>query len=85
MSLKLRSIAVAALSAVAISTSALADSFAPTVVIEFPIQFNVGPAQSDALPVNAGEVGLAADPRAETDIQSVIPDVQFPDVRRVNR
>ena len=49
------------------------------------VELHVRPAQADALAVDAGEVGLAADPAAVAAVERVIPDVQFPGGRRVDR
>ena len=61
-----------------------ANPFAPRVIIERPVQMDVTPAKPDSFAVDAGKVGFAADPGSETAIQRVIPDVQLPDVGRVD-
>ena len=58
---------------------AFLDPLAPAVEIEpAVVELDVDPAQSHALAVDAGEIGLAADPRAEAAIERVIPDVELP-------
>ena len=50
-----------------------ADAFAPVVVSQSAVEFDVRAAKPDAFAVYAGEVGLAADARAETAVECVIP------------
>lgn len=65
--------------AVADIKPAFLDPLAPAVEIEPAIiQLDVDPAQSHALAVDAGEIGLAADPRAEAAVERVIPVVELP-------
>ena len=52
---------------------------------ELAVQVDVAAAQADALAVDAGEIGLAADPAAVAAVERVIPHVQFPHGRRVHR
>ena len=61
-----------------------ADAFAPVVVSQSAVEFDVRAAKADAFAVYAGEVGLAADARAETAVECVIPNVQFPNRRRID-
>ena len=69
--------------AVADVIASRANSFAPFVVGEFAIDFDIAAAQPDALAIDTGEVGLAADAGAIADVESVIPDVELPDHRSV--
>ena len=46
--------------------------------------FDINPAEADFVAVDAGEIRLAADLRPEAAIQRVIPDVEFPDARRID-
>src|SRR6185503_8305104 len=55
----------------------------PGAVVELPLDLAVGAALADTVVADAGEVGLAADPGAETDVQRVVPDVQLPGCGRV--
>ena len=48
------------------------------------IELDVAAAQSDAVAVDAREVGLAADAGAEARVERVVPDVQLPRRRRVD-
>ena len=65
---------------------AFLDALAPAVEIEPAVfELDVDSPQADALAVNTGKIGLAADPRAKAAIQGVIPDVQLPRSRRVHR
>src|SRR5271157_2152791 len=65
---------------------AFLDALAPAVEIEpAVVELDVDSPQADALAVNAGEIGLAADPRAKAAVQGVIPDVEQPGNRRVHR
>ena len=65
--------------------AALLDPLDPAVEVELAVvELDVDPAQADALAVDAGEVGLAADPAAVAAVERVIPDVQLPDGRRVD-
>src|SRR5262249_59163466 len=61
----------------------IAHALGPPVVVEF-IEFDVAAAESDAFPVDAREIGLAADARAEAGVERVVPDVQLPRRWRVN-
>ncbi len=71
--------------AVADIRPALLDPLAPAVEIELAVgQLDVDPAQADALAVDAGEVGLAADPGPIAAIERVIPDVELPGGGRVD-
>ncbi len=66
--------------------AAVAQPVDPAVVVERLVlgQLDVGAAQADALAVDAGKVGLAADPGGVAAVERVIPDVQLPDGRRVD-
>src|SRR4029450_13713922 len=64
--------------------AAAPDAFAPVRVIEFSIELYVRASDADFLAIDAWEIGLAADSRAESHVERVIPDVQLPDVRRVD-
>src|SRR5205807_7860642 len=55
----------------------------PRVVVEPPRHLNIRAAHADAVGVDAGEVRLAADARAEAAVERVIPDVQLPRGGRV--
>src|SRR5208337_1037728 len=61
-------------------------ALAPAVEIEpAVVELDVDAPQADALAVNAGKIGLAADPRAKAAVQGVIPDVELPGNWRVHR
>ena len=70
--------------AVADVVAAESNAFAPGVILELAIELHVAATEADLLAVDAGEVGLAADARAESGVERVIPDVQLPGVRRVD-
>ena len=70
--------------AIAHVIAAGANALAPVFVTPFLRQLDVGAAQADALAVDAREIRLAADACAEADVERVIPDVQFPRVRRID-
>src|SRR5262245_2751178 len=70
--------------AVADVVAAAPDAFAPVRVIEFSIELYVRAPDADFLAIDAREIGLATDSRAEAHVERVIPDVQLPDVRRVD-
>ena len=61
----------------------VADTLDPPLVGQ-PVELDVTPSQPDLVVINAGEVRLAAYPRTEAHVQCVIPDVEFPDRRRVD-
>src|SRR5260370_30015124 len=71
--------------AVADVTASLLDSLDPVVEIELAARVDIAAAQADALAVDAGEIRLAADPAAVAAIQRVVPDVELPIGRRVDR
>ncbi len=48
-------------------------------------ELHVAAAQADALAVDAGEIGLAADAAGVAAVERVIPDVQLPDDGRIDR
>ena len=61
------------------------DAFDVAVKVEgVVVEFDVEPAQSDAFPIDAGEVGFATDSGAKTTVEGVVPDVEFPVDRRVD-
>ncbi len=71
--------------AVADIRPALLDPLAPLVEVELAVvELDVDPAQADALAVDAGEVGLAADLGPVAAVERVIPDVELPRGRRVD-
>src|SRR5437899_11708813 len=57
---------------------ALLNPIDPCVEVEFAVGVYVTASEPAALAVDAGEVGLAADPGAVSAIERVIPDVQLP-------
>jgi len=57
--------------------------FAPLVIIEFAVELHIRSTEPNFLSIYAWEVRLAADARAEANIESLIPHIQFPNVRRV--
>ena len=64
---------------------ALLDPLAPAVEVELAVgELDVDPAQADALAVDAGEVGLAADLGPVAAVERVVPDVELPGGRRVD-
>ena len=63
--------------------AALAQSRDPVVVVELRLP-DIAAAQPDALAIDARKIGLAADARSIADVQRVIPDIQFPGIRRVD-
>ena len=44
------------------------------------IKFHIHTAQTHFITIDTGEVGLTTDPRAESAVERVIPDVDFPRV-----
>src|SRR5437763_875016 len=60
-----------------------ADTFAPFIVVELAIYLHVRAAQSNFLAVNTWEVSFAADPGAKTNVERVIPDIKFPNIRSI--
>ena len=64
---------------------ALLDPFAPLVEVELAVgELDVNPAQADALAVDAGKVGLAAELGPVAAVERVIPDVELPGSGRVD-
>src|SRR5262249_14858588 len=62
------------------------DPLAPAVEVELAVvELDVDPAQAHALTVNAREVRLAADPGPVAAVERVVPDVELPGGRRVDR
>ena len=61
----------------------------PLVVVQRLVatafEFDIGTAQPDALAVDAGEIGLAADAALIAAVERVVPDVQLPEDRRIDR
>ena len=49
------------------------------------IELDVDSAQSDAVPVDAREIGLATDAALVAAVERVIPAVELPDARRIDR
>ena len=66
--------------AVADVVFSFADPFAPLVVVELAWEFDVRSAEADLFAVDAGEIGFAADAGFEAAVESMVPDVEFPDV-----
>src|SRR3954451_18299489 len=64
--------------------AAVLDTFTPSVVVEFAIELHIRASQANLLAVDAGEICFAADSGAEADIKCVIPDIEFPNVRRIS-
>ena len=64
--------------------AALLDSFRPVIEIELAVEVDVAAAHADAVIVYAREICLTADPATVAAIQGVVPDVQFPDRRRIH-
>src|SRR5262245_9038889 len=62
-----------------------ANAFAPGVVREAPGKMDIGAASAHSTIRDAGKIGLAADARAESAVQRVVPDVQLEDEGRVSR
>ena len=60
--------------------AARADGVQPGAVAERPRDFGVDAALPHAAVGDAGEIGLAGDPRAEPDVQRLVPDVELPKV-----
>ena len=48
--------------------AAQSNAFAPSIIIEFAVEFYVGPPEPHPFAVDAGEIGFAADARAITDV-----------------
>src|SRR5262249_4609677 len=63
--------------------AATANAVHPGVKSQLIVEFDIATSQTDSLAVDAGEIGLAADAGAETAIERVIPDVEFPYRRRI--
>src|SRR5579872_3755973 len=72
---------------VAAITATIFESLDPRVVSEPLIgtQLDINAPQPDLVAVNARKVGFAADSRRHAAVESVIPDVELPDWRRVDR
>ena len=63
--------------------SAVPNRVEPFGVGKGAVDFGVTSALAYATVVNTREIGLTGDPRAETDVKRVIPNIQLPDIRRV--
>src|SRR4051812_49009397 len=61
----------------------MADAFAPLVVIEFAVQFDIGTTEANFLAIDAGEIRFTTNAGAKAGVERVIPDVEFPDVGRI--
>src|SRR5437773_10023756 len=72
-------------SAVGDVTSPVVDRLQPAAVTKRTIHFGVDAPLTYACIRDAREIGLPRDSRAESHIQGVIPNVQFPQIRRVHR
>ena len=70
--------------AVADVIASVPNPFAPFVVVQLPVQVHIAAAQPDFFAVDAGEIRLPANPGAEPRIERVVPDVEFPRVRRIH-
>ena len=72
--------------AVATVAAAILDPLHPGIEIErLPlVELHVDPPQPHPVTVDAGEVGLAADPRREAAIECVVPNVELPHRWRVD-
>src|SRR4051794_2978129 len=64
-------------------TSAVAQCVNPCLVGKGAVQLGVDATLAHASVSNARKVSLAGNSRSEADVESVVPDVQLPDVRRV--
>ncbi len=65
--------------------SAELHAFAPLVEIELAFgKLDIDAAEPDALAVDAGKIGLAADPGAIAAVERVVPDVELPGGGRVD-
>ena len=65
---------------------ALLDPFTPEIKVELAVgELDVNTSQPDALAVNAGEVGFTGNLGAVPAIERVVPDVELPGGRRVDR
>src|SRR6266567_8115100 len=69
--------------AVADVIASLANALAPRVVVQFAVQLHIRAAQPDLLTVDTGKVRFTAGAGTIPDVESLIPHVQFPNVRRV--
>ena len=72
-------------SAVGHITATSAQSLQPGAVTERPIDFGINATLANARIRNTWEIGLAGNPRSESDVQRVIPDIELPGVRRIHR
>src|SRR4029077_3116259 len=72
-------------SAVGYITAANAQSLQPGAVIERPIDSGINATLANARIRDAWKIGLTGNPRSESDVQRVIPDIEFPGVRRIHR
>lgn len=72
---------------IAAITATVADSVDPVVEVErlVLVELHVDAAEANFVTVDAREVGLAGDPRSEAGVERVVPDVEFPDRRRIDR
>src|SRR6266436_7869054 len=64
--------------------SAGAQRLYPAAVTERPVNLGVDTTLTDARVCDAREICLPGDARAEPDIQRVIPNVEFPGIRRIH-
>src|SRR5437879_11614061 len=71
-------------SAVGYITAASAQSLQPGAVTKRPIDFGINATLANARIRNTWEIGLAGNPRSESDVQRVIPDIELPGVRRIH-
>src|SRR5215217_6046196 len=63
--------------------AAIANATHPVVIIERAIKLNIRSTETHSLSSDTGKIRFPTDPRTKTGIESVIPDVKFPNRRSV--
>src|SRR5437879_13656615 len=66
-------------------TSAGAQSLHPAAVAERPVNFGIDTSLPYSRVRDAREIGLSGNARAKSNIQRVIPNIEFPGVRCIHR
>src|SRR5438445_553830 len=71
---------------VAAIAAAILQALNPRVIVQRFVSrlLDVNTSQSDFVAINTREVSFAADAGLHSTVQSVVPDVQFPDHRGIN-
>src|SRR4029077_608183 len=72
-------------SAVGYITATSAQSLQPRRVTKWALNSGIDATLANARIRNTWEIGLTGNPRSESDVQRVIPDIELPGVRRIHR